>query len=152
MRNIIALIVLCFAITLASDTSAQGALVVKGQIEQDFSSSENFSLEVVVNGEEIHQIPLSKKGKYHVVTYSGDAYDFNFYEDGKLMKTVTLDARVPDDIAATGTIKFDVVLTEVSHLMLDDINLIALEFNTKTGEIDLVSSKTTVFTASLRVK
>lgn len=134
----------------ASATFAQ--ITIKGQILQDHTVTENYDLEVIVNGEENHQIPLSKKGKYHVIVYENDTYTFNFMEEGRLVKVVTLDTSSPDDISPTGTIKFDVAVAPNELFLADEINIIALNYSEEDGTFKSVGSKTSYFTAELRVK
>ena len=148
LKSTLLLIAAFFTMTM----SAQEPLVIKGQIDQEFADYDLYTLEVVTLEGEIHEIPHTRNGKYHVIAYSGDRYAFNFKLDGQLMKCVTIDARVPAEVEAYGLIKFDVEITELSALMLEDTNTITLRYNEETGTVEAVSNKTSVFTADLRVR
>lgn len=127
-------------------------IAIKGQIIQDHTLTENYDLEVVVNGNETHQIPLTKKGKYHVIIYENDTYSFNFMEEGRLVKSVILDTSSPEDLHPTGTIKFDVAVAPNELYLADEINMITLHYSEEDGTFTGVGSKTSYFTADLRVR
>jgi hypothetical protein len=133
-----------------SATFAQ--IAIKGQILQDHTITENYDLEIIVNGEETHQIPLSKKGKYHVIVYENDTYTFNFMEEGRLVKSVILDTSSPENISPTGSIKFDVAVAPNEMFLADEVNMITLHYSEDDGTFKSVGSKTSYFTADLRVK
>lgn len=148
-----AIIRLSLAMGLLFATSASFAQIsIKGQIVQDHTFTDDFDLEVIVNGEETHQVPLSKKGKYHVIIYENDTYTFNFTEKGRLVKSVILDTSAPEDISPVGTIKFDVDVKPNELFLADEVNMIALHYSEEDGTFTSVGSKTSYFTAELRAK
>lgn len=148
-----AIIRLSLALGLCFATSASFAqITIKGQILQDHTLAENYDLEVIVNGEETHEVPLTKKGKYHVIIYENDTYAFNFLESGRLVKSVVLDTSSPEDIAPIGTIKFDVSVAPNELFLADEVNMISLRYSEEDGTFTSVGSKTSYFTAELRVK
>ena len=137
---------------LFTTTASFAQIAIKGQIIQDHTLAEDYDLEVIVNGEETHHIPLTKKGKYHVIVYENDTYAFNFIEKGCLVKSVILETSSPKDLTPTGTIKFNVVLAENELFLSDEVNMIALHYSEENGTFTSVGSKTSYFTADLRVK
>jgi len=137
-----------FLLLFAADSSAQ--IAVKGQIQQEFTSIKDFALEVIDNEGATHQIPLTRKGDYHVIVYENEIYAFNFLREGIIVKSVTVDTKAHDTLIPVGTIKFDVALAANDLQLDDEVNMIALRYDEESGQIKSVGSKTSYFIADNR--
>lgn len=105
-----------FALGLAIMAAAQGPLTIKGKI---FAASQegNASLEVLVNGTDVHQIPLSRTGKFEVAIYENEHYVFSFSQDGCIEKSIVIDTSMPQGEVPVGKLVFDVAMEPVSTKM-----------------------------------
>lgn len=86
--------------------TAQGPLTVKGKILGNSDSQP--TLEVLVNGTDLHEVPLSKSGKFQVNLYDEDRYVFTFSQKGCIEKTVIIDTSMPGNEIPVGKLVFDV--------------------------------------------
>lgn len=94
--------------------SGQGSLIVKGKVLP--IGNTNPALEILVNGTDVHKVPLSKSGKFHVNLYENDHYVFSFTQPGCIEKTVIIDTSMPQNEVPVGKLLFDVAMEPISKL------------------------------------
>ncbi|NNE55953.1 MAG: hypothetical protein HKN32_08040 [Flavobacteriales bacterium] len=133
---------------VALSIQADSQIAIKGKIEQEFTDIEHFELQLIENDSATHYIPLTRRGKFHVIVYENEQYVFNFLRDGIVVKSVHVDTEAHESYVPVGTIHFDVVIRETDFALDDDINLIALRYDDETGRMESVGSKTSYFIAA----
>lgn len=110
-----ALLTLTF-LCLSTLAFAGGKLWIKGSVIDPLREFDEVTLEVVVNGNEFHEIPFSKKGDFQIRIYDNESYTLQFKRDGYITKTIMIDTTVPDETGLVGNIKFNLVMKRQGRL------------------------------------
>lgn len=94
---------------------AGGKLQVKGNILDPLHDYDAVTLEVVVNGSEVHTIPFSRKGEFQVRIYDNEHYVFNFKREGYITKSIVIDTHVPAEHGLVGNIEFNIFMERMGR-------------------------------------
>jgi hypothetical protein len=111
-KNTLSTLLLVLVATMAI---AGGKLQVKGNLLDPLHDYEAVTLEVIVNGSEVHQVPFSRKGEFQIRIYDNEHYVLNFKRKGYITKSIVIDTHVPDLHGLVGSIEFNVLMERVGR-------------------------------------
>ncbi len=134
-KNALSTLALLFITTMCL---AGGKLWIKGSVIDPLYDFEQVTLEVVVNGNEVHTIPFSKKGDFQIRIYEDDQYTLNFKRDGYITTSIIVNTHVPAQTSLVGNIEFDIVMQRQGRL--DDAQMICAIYDWSDEKETLVYS------------
>lgn len=111
-KNTLSTLLLLLIATMAI---AGGKLQVKGNLLDPLHAYNEVTLEIIVNGTEVHDVPFSRKGEFQVRIYDNEHYVFNFKRKGYITKSIIIDTHVPDQHGLVGNIEFNVFMERISR-------------------------------------